>query len=142
MDLARVNQIEGELLRLPQVECPVTHGFSPGVYLRTISMPAGTIVIGHKHRTKHFNVLLRGAAKVIIDGEVKELRAPLVFESEAGVRKVLYILEDCDWATIHATDETDVAKLEEDLIEKSPEFLEHSRLEAEKLKALVENPVS
>lgn len=140
MDLERINQIEADLLPLPQVECPVTHGFSPGVYLRTIHMPAGTLVIGHKHRTKHFNVILKGSVKVLMDGKLHRLKAPLVFESEAGVRKVLYIEEDCDWATIHATDETDVAKLEEQLVEKSAAFLEY-QIEAAKLKSLVEKGI-
>lgn len=125
MELERINDIEAQLLAHPQVECPVQHTFSPGVYLRTIRMPAGTFVIGHKHRTKHLNVVLSGCALVIVDGEIRRMQAPLVFESNPGVRKLLYILEDCDWATIHATDETDVVKLEEQLIEKSAAFTQH-----------------
>ena len=132
MELERINEIEAQLLTHPQVECPVQHTFSPGVYLRTIRMPAGTFVIGHKHRTKHLNVVLSGCALVIVDGEIRRMQAPLVFESNPGVRKLLYILEDCDWATIHATDETDIAKLEEQLIEKSAAFTQHELEQAQR----------
>jgi hypothetical protein len=37
--------------------------------------------------------------------------------SKAGVQKVLYILTDMTWQTVHVTDETDLEKLEELLIE-------------------------
>lgn len=104
---------------MPQAECPVTHRFAPGVYLREIFMPADTAVIGKIHKTEHFNVLIRGACLIVHeDGSREELRAPMTFVSKAGVQKVLYILEDMIWQTIHVTPETDLARLEEQLITK------------------------
>ena len=104
---------------MPQTDCPVTHRFAPGVYLREIFMPADAIVIGKIHKTKHFNLLVRGACFIVhSDGTREELRAPGVFVSEAGVQKVLYITEDMVWQTIHPTNETDLCRLEEELITK------------------------
>ena len=116
---AAIERLEGRLLSLPQVPMPLTHRFAPGVYLREIFMPAGTFVIGHEHKTEHFNVVLSGRARVLIDGVVTEIKAPSVFVSKPGVRKVLVIEEDMRWATVHATTETDVHRLEADLIIKS-----------------------
>lgn len=99
--------------RLDQVEMPVLHDFSPGLYLRSIFMPAGTFVIGKTHKTEHFNIVLSGVANVMIDGHIERIEAPSVFKSGAGVKKVLYILEDMVWMTTHPTDETDLKKLEE-----------------------------
>ena len=114
----RVALIGREMARMPQVECPVIHRFAPGVYLREISMPADTIVIGKVHRTEHFNVLIRGACLIVHDdGSREELRAPMTFVSKAGVQKVLYITEDMIWQTVHVTSETDMTKLEADLVE-------------------------
>ena len=98
---------------------PLTHTFSDGVYAREIFMPKGMIVVGHTHKTKHLNIVSTGKAKVWYNGSVKEITAPYTFESEAGMRKVLYIEEDMFWTTIHITDETDILKLENDLIDKS-----------------------
>jgi len=113
-----------DLKNLPQVACPLTHLFAPGVYLRQITMPAGTLVIGKIHRTEHFNVIERGKFAIRHDdGRVETLQAPVTFVSKAGVQKVLYIIEDTVWKTIHATSETDLEKLEALLIE-APAALE------------------
>lgn len=116
-----------EVLRhLPQREMPVTHRFSPGVYLREIFMPADTIVIGHVHKTCHFNVILSGRAIVDMGGTEQIIGAGDVFESGAGVQKCLYILEDCRWVTIHAnpSNERDVVKIEESLVSLDPDYLQ------------------
>ena len=88
-------------------------------------MPEGTFIIGHEHKTRHFNVVLTGRAAVMMDGEVREIIAPATFVSEPGVRKILYIREDMRWQTIHPTDETDVEKLEDQLVVKSASFLKY-----------------
>lgn len=108
-----------------QVEMPLTHRFSPGIYIREIFMPAGTFVIGHKHKTQHFNIILSGRARVMMDGVIHEVAAPDIIESGGGVQKILYIEEDMRWATVHAnpTDERDVVKIEESLVELSDELL-------------------
>lgn len=115
---ARVASFGKELSRLRQAECPVVHRFAPGVYLREIQMPADTLVIGKIHKTEHFNILVKGACYIVHDdGSREELRAPRTFVSKAGVQKVLYIIEDMIWQTVHVTPETDMAKLEAELIE-------------------------
>ena len=120
-----VHRAVQEFSKLPQTECPLTHRFAPGVYLREIRMPAGTVVIGKIHRTEHFNVLIQGACLIVHDdGRREELRAPLTFVSKAGVQKVLYILEDMIWQTIHPTTETDFGRLEAELIQPYEPALE------------------
>ena len=116
-----IGVIARELAGMPQKPAPVTHRFAPGVYLREIFMEADSIVIGRVHKTRHFNVLLTGACLIVhADGSREELRAPMTFVSEAGVQKVLYILEDMQWQTIHPTDETDMEKLDAMLVEPVP----------------------
>jgi len=95
-----------------QVELPLLHDFTPGLYLRRIFMPSGTFVIGKTHKTEHFNMILAGSANVMIDGEIRLIKAGDVFISKAGTKKVLHIIEDMIWATTHATEETDPEKLE------------------------------
>jgi hypothetical protein len=49
-------------------------------------------------------------------GKVEWIEGPCTFVSAAGVRKVLFILEDMEWTTVHPTGETDLPKLEELLV--------------------------
>lgn len=127
----QIDYLATELSKLPQGDAPVTHRFAPGVYLREIGMKADSIVIGRVHKTRHFNVLLTGACLIRhADGRVEELRAPMTFVSEAGVQKVLYILEDMQWQTIHPTDETDLVKLDEMLVEPVPKDILEQRMRA------------
>jgi quercetin dioxygenase-like cupin family protein len=103
---------------LPQVECPLKEIFAPGVYYREIVMPADSVIVGHEHKTRHLNIVLSGKAEVVMDGSRILVQAGDVFVSEIGVRKALHILEETRWATIHPTEETEPAKLEELLINK------------------------
>ncbi len=136
--LEKIESIESRCLELPQIEMPVTHKFSDGVYYREIFMPKGTFVIGHQHKTRHFNVVLTGKASVLCDGKVMDIVAPMTFESDAGVRKILYIHEDMKWATIHPLSGLedcghDIEKLEDALRVKSQTFLKHEMEQLSKL---------
>lgn len=112
--------------RMEQTDCPVKHHFSPGLYLREIFMPAGTVVIGRVHKTEHFNILVQGACYIVHDDFTREeLRAPMVFVSKAGVQKALYITEDMIWMTTHVSEETDLSKLEELLVDPKPQLEYH-----------------
>lgn len=124
----QVAAIEAELLQYKQIEFPLKHLFAPGVYVREITMPRGehgTLVIGHEHKTEHFNIVLTGKAIVLCGEELHYITAPSVFVSKAGVRKVLIILEDMRWVTVHPTDETDLKKLEELLVVKTAAALSY-----------------
>jgi hypothetical protein len=124
--LADIERVEEKMLRLPQVNVPVLHRFAPGAYVRSVVMPADTYVIGHEHTTEHFNFVMRGRALVLCEGRVELIVAPCIFVSTAGVRKVLHVLEEMEWATVHPTHETDLTKLDAALIRKSESFQIHA----------------
>lgn len=126
---AQIEQLTQEILagQHEQIEMPVTHRFAPGLYLREIFMPAGTFVIGNEHNSEHFNIVTEGMANVLMTGgEIAEtIMAPACFKTRPGVRKVLYILEDMRFITVHANpdDCQDVVALEERLFNLSPDLL-------------------
>jgi hypothetical protein len=65
-------------------------------------MPAGTLITSKIHKTQHQYFVLQGAVSVWIDeGEENYIKAPYIGITEAGTRRVLYIWEDCIWATAH-----------------------------------------
>lgn len=140
----RIARLEKAMLHLPQVEPELTHEFADKVYVRTIAMPAGHIVIGHEHKTEHFNIVHRGKCLVNMDGELQQIEGPCMFVSGPGVRKVLWIQEDTLWSTFHVNpdDERDIEKLEARYVVKTQAWLEHHaaveqlRQEAHKLELL------
>lgn len=107
-----------QLIDIRDDELPLVHTFSEGIYAREIFMPKGMIVVGHVHNTTHLNMVSKGSALVMMNGIISKITAPFTFESKAGVRKVLYILEDMYWTTVHVTNETDITVLESTLVNK------------------------
>lgn len=103
----------GELI---SQDCPVKHRFTPGCYLREIFMPKGTRIIGKIHATEHFNIVLTGRVTVITAEGQEEIKAPHTFISKAGVQKIVIIHEDCTWQTVHVTNETNLDKIEKEVI--------------------------
>jgi len=131
-----IAQVEMALLELPQVSCPVIHRFGPGIYMREVTIPAGSLAIGHRQKTEHLNVFLKGRITVLNDdGTTSDLQAPMIFTAKPG-RKIGFALEDVVWMNIYATNETDVEKLEEMFLDKSEGWMssEAERLEGFKRK--------
>ena len=103
---------EGSIREAP----PTVHQFGKGVYIREITMPTDSIILGAVHTTKHYNIISKGSC-ILLDeeGSSTYIEAPCTFESQTGVQKLLYIVDECVWSTIHVTEETDVSKLEDEL---------------------------
>lgn len=120
----RVERLEAILEQAPQAECPVRHYFAPGVYLREMTIPAGTIATGAVHKTEHLSILSAGHCFLTTDDGVAELKAPHTGLSKAGAKRAIYAITDCVLTTVHPTEETDLDKLCELLTEsKSDELL-------------------
>lgn len=112
---AQIDALESTMLDsgLPVVHLPVIHIFTPGLYARRVHMPAGTVLTSKGHDTEHPYVVLSGVALVAIPGkDPVRLEAGYVGVTEAGTRRVLKILEDCDWITFHplSADEEEMRK--------------------------------
>jgi hypothetical protein len=106
-----------------QVEMPITHRFSYGVYAREMQVPKGMLIVGKIHKRQNLNILSAGEASVLsIDGIIR-VKAPYTFVAGEGVKRVIYTHEDTVWTTIHGTHETDIEKIEEEFIAKSYEEL-------------------
>tara|TARA_R110000772_G_scaffold31234_6_gene77209 strand:- start:7850 stop:8317 length:468 start_codon:yes stop_codon:yes gene_type:complete len=113
-----MEDLEQWMLEQPQAPYQLNHHFGPGVYIREAVIPAGTIALGHPHRGQHMVVILEGVMATLMDGEVKVISGPATFLSDAG-RKLVYVIEDLTIQNIYATEETDIEKLEDMLVDKS-----------------------
>lgn len=95
------------------------HTFGDGLYTRKIFMNKGDVIVSKIHKTTHPYFVLLGEC-LVWDGEKRvRIKAPYHGITKAGTKRVLFILEDCVWATVHATEETDLEKIEEQIIAKN-----------------------
>lgn len=109
---------------IPPEDFPVKHVFAPGCYAREITMPAGTVVIGKIHRHAHVNVVSAGKVRVLTEYGCEEFCAPYTFVSQPGIQRMVLILEDTVWTTVHITDKTDLAEIEREVIAESHDLIE------------------
>lgn len=118
-------QFEKALAKLPHAffgdseQCPLRHSFAPGIYIREITIPASTFIVGKIHKHMHCNMLMAGEVIVYTESTGwQHLIAPQVLMSAAGTKRVLYTLSEVWWATIHhnPTNTTDLGQLEDAII--------------------------
>lgn len=127
--LIDLNTIEGFMLKHEQAQCPVVHHFGPGIYMREVSLKAGSYAIGHEQRYSQLNVMLTGKVALVVDeSTVKVVQAPTIYVGPPG-RKIGYIIEDTVWLNVYSTDETDIDKLEEMFLIKSDVWKDHEQKE-------------
>lgn len=94
----------------------ITHHF--GYWKRTL-IPAGVMLGQHKHKFDHFSLLIKGMAKVEVDGEWKFYKAPSIITIEAGKIHNVTSVDNVEWWCLHETDERDVSKIDEAFIENT-----------------------
>jgi hypothetical protein len=111
-DIQKVSILEEEILKYPQTEIPLRHYFSHGVYAREIFIPKGTLLTGKIHKYEHLNIMSQGELSVLTQDGVVRVKAPFTVISPPGTKRIAYAHEDTVWTTIHATNETDVEKIE------------------------------
>ena len=84
-----------------KVECPLTHVFTPGLYTRTIFMPAGSLVMSMTHNTRHPFIITTGEVDVISpEGSVTHV-APYMGITQPGTKRFLHVKQDTTWTTFH-----------------------------------------
>ena len=122
----KIDELEFEMTsNFPLVVCPLNHRFTDGLYVREIFMPAGSLITSKIHKTQHQYFVLKGAVSVWIDeGKEEYIQAPYIGTTEPGTRRVLYVWEDCIWATSHPNpDNETLEQIEERIIEKHDNVL-------------------
>ena len=118
--------IEAAFKQMPQVEIPLRHCFGNKVYVREMTAPKGSIIIGKMHKFKQVNIVVKGDISVLTEDGWKRLKSGDMFESPAGIKRAGFTHEDTVWTTICGTEETEVEKAEDELtIGSYQEFLQY-----------------
>lgn len=125
---------DGELQAITEEDSFVVHHFAPGLYARECHIKAGVTVVGKIHKHSHMNTISKGRVIVTTEHgeEPEEFVAPYSFVSKAGTKRAVHALEDVIWTTYHPTKETDLEKIEAEVIAESYEELESLMYEQKK----------
>lgn len=117
----KILRLQDEMLKAVDhhVDCPVRHIFAPGLYAREMFIPKGTVIVGKIHKHAHVNTISKGKCSVMTEFGPREIEAPHTFVSDVGTKRVVVALEDVIWTTYHPSNETDLTKLEDEIIAKS-----------------------
>jgi len=99
--------------------CPLKHTFVDGAYVREIFMPKGMLITSKIHKFKHPYFVLKGDVSVMTEDGPVRIKAPFAGVTPVGTKRLLYTHEDTVWITVHVTKETDLDKIENEVIAKS-----------------------
>jgi quercetin dioxygenase-like cupin family protein len=113
----QIERLQSEMAAMPQAELVTEHSFSPGMYLRKVYRPAGTLIVGKVHKEPHFFLCAKGEIIAWTETGMRHLYAGDVVESKPGTKRVTLAVTDAIGITIHRTDKTDLDDIEAELIE-------------------------
>jgi quercetin dioxygenase-like cupin family protein len=113
----QIERLQSEMAAMPQAELMTEHSFSPGMYLRKVYRPAGTLIVGKVHKEPHFFLCAKGEIIAWTETGMRHLYAGDVVESKPGTKRVTLAVTDAIGITIHRTDKTDLDDIETELIE-------------------------
>lgn len=88
------------------------------MYCRELFRPADTLIVGKCHRREHLYVVLSGTVTIAGEGYKETVTGPKVFVSKPGTKRAVYAHTDATTMTVHRTAETDLDKIEAELIEE------------------------
>jgi hypothetical protein len=99
--------------------CPLKHSFVDGAYVREIFLPKNMLFVTKIHKKSHPYFIMRGDVSVLTELGIERLKGPLSGITHAGTKRVIYTHEDTVWITVHVTKETDLEKIEKEVIAKN-----------------------
>ena len=82
--------------------CDYKHTFANGIYIREMGMKMGQIGLSAIHKHSYAFFLLSGVLAATKEDGVEEFVAPCYIVSPQGAKRIVYALEDCIIATVHA----------------------------------------
>jgi hypothetical protein len=114
-----IDRAEAKMAEMPVAVMPVTHRFTPGLYIREILIPKGTMTTSMEHKTTHPFVISHGIVEVISENEGRVIyHAPYTGITDPGTRRIMFAHTDVIWTTFHINpdDENDPEKIGERIL--------------------------
>lgn len=96
----------------------LTNHFTKGIYARELFIPKGTVMTSKLHKLPRLCIISQGEVSFTTEFGSQRVKAPYTAVFPPGSKVALFTHEDTVWTAIHGTDETDMEKLEMNLIAK------------------------
>ena len=95
---------------------PVKHTFAGGCYIREIYNPANHLIITKIHKKEHPFFLMKGSMSILTEEGIETIEAPYQGITKPGTKRAIYTHEECIFITVHATENTSIEEVEEEVI--------------------------
>ena len=103
----------GELLHQTN---PVKHTFAGGCYIREIYNPANELIITKIHKKEHPFFLMKGEMSILTEDGIEHIKAPYQGITKTGTKRAIYTHEECTFITVHATENTTIEDVEDEVV--------------------------
>lgn len=133
-----IDKLQAVMLTLPQIdmEAHTKHYFASGLYCRELFRPMGALIVGKVHKKEHLYIVASGTVRITNgDCQAIEIVGPKVIISQPGTKRAVYAVTDATCITVHATQNTDLEKVEAEIVEEddSSPFTVGNKLKVEAL---------
>jgi hypothetical protein len=117
VEIAKLEQFEDELRKLPPLDLAVSHHFADGVYARCMYIPAGVVSTGRIHKTEHLISCIKGKGVLVTQNGRFSFEAGNVITVPAETKKAFIAEEDSILMNVHRNDDNkhDIEDIENDL---------------------------
>jgi len=95
---------------------PVKHTFAGGCYIREIYNPAYELIITKIHKKEHPFFLMKGEMSILTEEGIQNIKAPYQGVTKPGTKRAIYTHEECIFITVHATENTSIEEVEEEVV--------------------------
>lgn len=95
---------------------PVKHTFAGGCYIREIYNPANELIITKIHKKEHPFFLMKGEMSILTEEGIQNIKAPYQGVTKPGTKRAIYTHEECVFITVHATNNTTIEDVEEEVV--------------------------
>ena len=131
--MPEILRIEKEMREFPSLTLPVEHYQIDGVYVRSLFLPAGTLLTGKIHNFENIAILAQGTIRVSNGTDAYVLTAPHIMVDKPGVKRIGYAETDVTFITVHKTANTEIDDIEKELVSATFEEYEQQLLLGETL---------
>lgn len=104
---------------------PVKHTFAGGCYVREIYNPANELIITKIHKKEHPFFLMKGEMSILTEDGIEHIKAPYQGVTKIGTKRAIYTHEECIFITVHATENTAIEDVEDEVVCTKYEDLPH-----------------
>ena len=95
---------------------PLKHSFADGCYIREIYNPANELIITKIHKKEHPFFLMKGEMSILTETGIQHIKAPYQGITKPGTKRAIYTHEECTFITVHATNNTAIKDVEDEVV--------------------------